>query len=831
MRARRLAILIVIALAAAGCARKPAAQAPPAPTPPPAQFPATPAPTQPPAAEAPAPPPQAEASPAAQAPAQMPEPQATPALPPQPEAAAPSPATQPAAPTQVGPPQPAAPSPAPGATGESPPEGAPVKKPELPWGLGFGNPEWAKANGAKATPLALNEFTDIKYMSDDLQNQHWFRVKVETATPVVLRVGVLNTGGGSYIHVFDETGAYIDVIEIRRKQNRVLDWSAWHGWVSAGTYFILFQEYRSNPRGKPFAASIFPMIDSVGPGKTPQQAAQLGLNYLEMEAPAWQNQYQCNGCHVQSQALMGMAVAKKNGYVVQDRSALALGKFMATQRVPEDQKASSLHEKDLFAALAHRYYISGFASQKELLLETAKAIADRAPQGYAFDSGSRRPIEAGTVTGSSMVVQVLAEALRTAPPESQAAIKRVLDGAVAHLRTAPAKTVQDHVMKIVAFREAGVKRELLTREATALLKLQNADGGFGELAQGGPSNAYGTGQALYGLKVAGRSVRSREFERAVKWLVFNQLWNGAWPLKGSKLENDLAPTMWAVIGLAGSIRAEGEPNVGDLQVKFAPEVQAISRNLEIILDASGSMNTKLGRSTRWKTAQQVLADLVRQLPADINVSLRVFGHRMGGPASCKDTELLVPPGPVNAAAIIGKVNALKARGETPLVANLLLAGRDLAAARAGTVVAITDGEESCGGDVKSVAAQLQAQGVQLVVNIVGFNLPTAKAVADWKAVAQSTGGRFFDAKTAGDLSAALREAVGLEYVVYDQAGQEVARGQVGETVELPEGTYTVVVRAGVPVKVEGVKVRAKEPTTLVLRRQGAGWTLQPERPK
>jgi len=272
---------------------------------------------------------------------------------------------------------------------------------------------------------------------------------------------------------------------------------------------------------------------------------------------------------------------------------------------------------------------------------------------------------------------------------------------------------------------------------------------------------------------------------------------------------------------------KGAPQMGQIRVDFVPEAKAITRNLEIILDASGSMNAKLGGGTRFSVAKQVLADLVKQLPPDINVSLRVFGHRKGGPASCQDSELLIPPGPLNAATVTAKVNALRARGETPLVANLLLAGTDLAKAKAGTVVAITDGEESCKGNVQTVAAQLRAQGVQLVVNIVGFNLPNAKAVADWKSVAQSTGGRFFDAKTAGDLSAALREAVKLEYIAVDAAGKEVGKARVGQNLRLPEGTYTIVVRAGQPVKVEGVKISAEKPAALVLRRSASGWSLAP----
>ena len=291
----------------------------------------------------------------------------------------------------------------------------------------------------------------------------------------------------------------------------------------------------------------------------------------------------------------------------------------------------------------------------------------------------------------------------------------------------------------------------------------------------------------------------------------------------------LVPYLDDIAPLVGPGAAQQvEPVLGDLLVKYAPEAQAIGRNLEIILDASGSMNAKLGNATRFIVAKQVLADLVRSLPSDITMSLRVFSHRKTGQASCADTQLLIPPGRVNPALTIARVNALRARGNTPLVSNLLLAAQDLRATKVGTVVAITDGEETCGGNVQTVAAQLRAAGVNLVINIVGFNLPTAKASADWRLVAESTGGQFFDTRTAGELSRALAEAVRLPYVAYDAQGRVAAKAQVGRAVRLPEGTYTVVVRAGRPVKVTGVRVRAGAPQTFILRRAAAGWTLAAE---
>src|SRR5512134_3576159 len=119
------------------------------------------------------------------------------------------------------------------------------------------------------------------------------------------------------------------------------------------------------------------------------------------------------------------------------------------------------------------------------------------------------------------------------------------------------------------------------------------------------SNAFATGQVLYAFKQAGVSVRSEMFRRGVDYLLTTQVRepttaHGSWKAIHTQSQHaaDIAPTMWAVIGLAG---AYGTEPLGALQIVRQGDKVA-ARNLEIVLDVSGSMNTKLGDTTRWQTA-------------------------------------------------------------------------------------------------------------------------------------------------------------------------------------------------------------------------------------
>ena len=78
---------------------------------------------------------------------------------------------------------------------------------------------------------------------------------------------------------------------------------------------------------------------------------------------------------------------------------------------------------------------------------------------------------------------------------------------------------------------------------------------------------------------------------------------------------------------------------------------ASGRSVEIILDASGSMNTKLsGGGTKLEAAQAAVEKAVAALPADMRVAFRLHGHQSPRERhNCTDTELAVAFAPTDQA--------------------------------------------------------------------------------------------------------------------------------------------------------------------------------------
>jgi hypothetical protein len=264
-----------------------------------------------------------------------------------------------------------------------------------------------------------------------------------------------------------------------------------------------------------------------------------------------------------------------------------------------------------------------------------------------------------------------------------------------------------------------------------------------------------------------------------------------------------------------------QPQTGELSVisKLA-RPPATRKNLEIILDASGSMKTALGKKTRWTTAHDVLSQVLATLPSDFNVGLRIYGHRESSrsPKTCTDSELVVPIQKLDQPAILAAAEAVKPKGETPLVYSVLQSPADLKEVGGGTVIVITDGEESCHGDPVKAAAQLKASGLDITLNIVGFTVTGQSVQKQLGSFAQATGGHFYAADSGPALARALQIAAvdRFPYTVTDAAGKEVAAGEAGSGAdELPPGEYTVIVNAGgTSLKAEHVRVALAQQTTV-----------------
>jgi hypothetical protein len=264
----------------------------------------------------------------------------------------------------------------------------------------------------------------------------------------------------------------------------------------------------------------------------------------------------------------------------------------------------------------------------------------------------------------------------------------------------------------------------------------------------------------------------------------------------------------------------------------AARSQKARQNLLIVLDLSGSMNLALGRSTRIATARNVLKSVIARLPDDFNVGLRVYGDRYGSKQkeTCTDSHLVQPVQKLDRMALQRAIDGARPRGETPLVYSVLQAIGDLEAAGGGSVVLVTDGEESCGGDFAAAARAIQQSGLDFRLNIVGFTLRSAAAQKALGGLTAATGGAYYTAQDGESLTRAVVAAAidTLPYSIRDAAGKVVAEGQAGDGGrDLPPGDYSVVVQAGEQqLSLPHVTVALGQSTSVKVARRGASFAIE-----
>lgn len=251
---------------------------------------------------------------------------------------------------------------------------------------------------------------------------------------------------------------------------------------------------------------------------------------------------------------------------------------------------------------------------------------------------------------------------------------------------------------------------------------------------------------------------------------------------------------------------------------------AAPAQIELILDASGSMKRVIGGRTMIDTAKTVLSDIVRQLPDDMHVALRVYGHRVreGQSGACQDSQLVLPFARLNRDALLAKIRDVRALGTTPIAYSLQQVAADVGRTPGEKmIVLVTDGKEECGGDPKAAVAALMGQGINVRLNVVGFALADAALKAELRGLAEQTRGQFVEAKDARSLRAAIEQSLAVAYDVLDGSGGHIGAGVTGQAgIAVPEGVYTVRVRAEKPVDIARVRIEAQRTTTVELKKEG-----------
>lgn len=153
-----------------------------------------------------------------------------------------------------------------------------------------------------------------------------------------------------------------------------------------------------------------------------------------------------------------------------------------------------------------------------------------------------------------------------------------------------------------------------------------------------------------------------------------------------------------------------------------------SQRILIILDASGSMNAKWQKQSRFELAKNILVtftDSLYRVNKNVEFGLRVLGHQYHKDLNnCTDSKLEVPFGKNNSAQIKSVLDKISPKGQTPLAYSLLQAAQDFPkdSMAAHSIIIITDGIETCKGNACDAAKLLSEKRISVRPYIVGLGI-------------------------------------------------------------------------------------------------------------
>jgi Ca-activated chloride channel family protein len=192
--------------------------------------------------------------------------------------------------------------------------------------------------------------------------------------------------------------------------------------------------------------------------------------------------------------------------------------------------------------------------------------------------------------------------------------------------------------------------------------------------------------------------------------------------------------------------------------------QPCSEDAIIVFDASKSMAASADDNTGLRRIDAVRGALSRILPRVApKRRLGLITYGPGSRPACVNVALELRPKINAAATIMARIDRLKPDGRTPLTRAMQRAAEALDFRnQPGTIVLLTDGEETCGGNSCQLARQLKAEGARTTVHVISYKIASAIGTDGTfasRCLADETGGIYSAANTAEEVAAALDTAL------------------------------------------------------------------------
>ena len=311
------------------------------------------------------------------------------------------------------------------------------------------------------------------------------------------------------------------------------------------------------------------LLAGPSPPTPPVVRTRLALDHLAASAIAWQNQFQCSGCHKQPMTLAALAMARSSGHdapVPGTLPALVAGTLNGTSGQDAQGCFSfggshGFTMATTFAARGLEAYDRYLGAELRTNLRSAAdcLLGKQAADGRLPADSAEFPVSQGDFVTTAHGAFAWARAFER---DRTVAYQNAANQAVAWLRSrvpaieaAPASfTTQDKAMLLAGLGSAGagpadpdVQRMRVVLAADQLL-----DGSWKIQSSTAGGNAHATGQVVFALRAIGSGLEDPALAAGRQSLLTAQEVDGSWLAVHwvGGTPSQVAPSMWATLALA-----------------------------------------------------------------------------------------------------------------------------------------------------------------------------------------------------------------------------------------------------------------------------------------
>jgi hypothetical protein len=263
-----------------------------------------------------------------------------------------------------------------------------------------------------------------------------------------------------------------------------------------------------------------------------QASVNRALPLLVDAAEGHIEQQSCFACHNQALPMIAFHTARERGFTVKDENLKAQTEFIHDffkrnkEKFEKGQGTGGQVDTAGYALLTLEL---GGQKPDDVTAAVATYILNyRKDRDYWPVVSNRPPSEASNFTTTYLALRALR--VWGSKDQKEAIAKRV-EATRAWLLKTPPRDTEDRVFRLLAMQEAGVEENVIRAAARSLVAMQKRDGGWSQL-DGGKTDAYATGSALFALHTVGAlKATDRAYVHGLGFLLRTQLADGSWYIK------------------------------------------------------------------------------------------------------------------------------------------------------------------------------------------------------------------------------------------------------------------------------------------------------------